>query len=150
LIDNDYNSGTIIYTYLLLGILLIIGAWLTRIFNFKKHFKFSYQHYGIHVTYIVLLAGYFHYYDSAIAVAFMLGILFLSAFMYKEALKDKSFYFLLLVVLYSYIAASSLVVRLFIQAEDIVAVYLLLFYFIGSGIGLTLLLINLNKKLKPA
>jgi len=70
--------------------------------------------------------------------------------MYKEAIKDKSFYFLLLVVLYSYIAASSLVIRLFIQVEDIVAVYLLLFYFIGSGIGLVFLLINLNKKLKPA
>jgi len=150
LIDNDYNSVTIIYTYLLLGVLLITGAWLTRTCNFKKHFNFSYQHYGIHVTYIVLLAGYFHYYDSAIAIAFMLGILFLSAFLYKEAIKDKSFYFLLLVILYSYIAVSSLVIRLFIQAEDTVAVYLLLFYFIGSGIGLVFLLININKKLKTA
>ena len=150
LIDNDYNSETLIYTYLFLGILLILAAWLTNNFNFKKHFKFSYQHYGIHVTYIALLAGYFHYYDSSIAVAFILGILILSVLLYKEAVKDRSFYFLLLVVLYSYIAISSLVVRLLILANDLGAVYLLMLYFIASGIGLIFLLINLNKKLKTA
>ncbi|MDN5288450.1 MAG: hypothetical protein JWR38_4724 [Mucilaginibacter sp.] len=151
LADNNFNTGTIIYTYLLLGILLLAGALLTQHFKFKKHFKFSYQHYGIHVTYIALLAGYFHYYDLDIAPPFMLGILLLSVLMYRDAYKSKSFYFLLLVILYAYIAVSCLAVRLFLSMGDTAgAVYSMLMYVIGSGIGLIFLLINLNKKLKTA
>jgi hypothetical protein len=150
LLNSDFDSQTIIYTYLVLGAMLIAGAYASQYFNYKKHFKFSYQHYGIHVAYIALLAGYFHYYDSIIAAGWMLGILLLSFLMYTDAFKNKSFYFLLLVVLYSYIAVSSLVIRAFIGVGDIGAVYLVLLYFIGSGVGLILLLINLNKKLKAA
>ncbi len=150
LLNSDFNSETIIYTYLVLGILLIAGAYASQYFNYKKHFKFSYQHYGIHVAYIALLAGYFYYYNSVIAAAFMLGILLLSFLMYNDAFKNKSFYFLLLVVLYSYIALSSLVIRAFMGVGDVGAVYLVLLYFIGSGIGLIFLLISLNKKLKAA
>lgn len=150
LLNSDFDSQTIIYTYLVLGVILIAGAYASQYFNFKKHFKFSYQHYGIHVAYIALLAGYIHYYDSIIAAGWMLGILLLSFLMYNDAFKNKSFYFLLLVVLYSYIAISSLVIRVFMGVGDIGAVYLVLLYFIGSGVGLILLLINLNKKLKTA
>ena len=116
----------------------------------ETNFKFSYQHYGIHVTYIALLAGYFHYYSSVFCIVWMFGILLLSILMYKDAIKNKSFYFMLLVVLYGYIAVSSLAVRLFIQIEDEATLYLALLYFIGSGIGMIFLLINLNKKLKAA
>ena len=150
LLNSDFDSETIIYTYLLLGVLLITAAYATQYFNFKKHFKFSYQHYGVHITFIILLAGYFHYYNSPVCAAWML-VLFLFAFLiYKDAFKHKSFYFLLLVILYSYIAISSLVVRLLIQNADMGAMSLLLLYFIGSGLGLIFLLINLNKKLKTA
>jgi hypothetical protein len=148
LLNSDFNSETIIYTYLLLGIILILGAYLTQRLNFKKHFKFSYQHYGIHVAYIALLAGYFYYYRSAMAVVWVLGIALLSFLMYSDAYKHKSFYFLLLVVLYSYIAVSSLIIRSFMAIDDLGGIYLTLIYFIGSGVGLILLLINLNKKLK--
>jgi hypothetical protein len=150
LLNSDFNSETIIYTYLLLGILLIGGGYATQRFNYKKHFKFSYLHYGIHVAYIALLAGYFHYYDSAVAVAWMLGIVLLSFLMYNDAFKNKSFYFLLLVILYSYIALSSLVMRFLLSVNDGAMIELIAFYFIGSGIGFILLLINLNKKLKAA
>jgi len=150
LLNSDFDSETIIYTYLLLGILLIAAAYATQHFKFKKHFKFSYQHYGVHVTFIALLAGYFHYYDSMLCAVWML-ILFLFAFLiYQDAFKNKSFYFLLLVILYSYIAVSGLVVRALIRGLESGGISLLLMYFIGSGIGLIFLLINLNKKLKTA
>lgn len=150
LLNSDFDSQTIIYTYLFLGVILIAGAYASQYFNFKKHFKFSYQHYGIHVAYIALLAGYFHYYNSIIAAGWMLGILLLSFLMYTDAFKNKSFYFLLLVVLYSYVAVSSLVIRAFIGVGHEGAMYLVSLYFIGSGVGLILLLISLNKKLKTA
>ncbi|ASU32584.1 DUF2157 domain-containing protein [Mucilaginibacter xinganensis] len=150
LLNSDFDSETIIYTYLVLGIVLIAAAYASRQFKFKKHFKFSYQHYGIHVAYIALLAGYFHYYSSILAAAWILGIVLLSFPTYTDAFKNKSFYFMLLVVLYSYIALSSLVVRLFLSVGDVGGVYLALLYFIGSGVGLIFVLINLNKKLKAA
>ena len=150
LLNHDFDSEKIIYTYLLLGVLLIAAAYSTEHFNFKKHFKFSYQHYGVHVAYISLLAGYFHFYQFPAALVWMVGIGLLSFIIFMDAFKNKSFYFLLLVVLYSYVAVSSLMVRAFIAINDISALYLMLMYFIGSGIALIFLLINLNKKLKAA
>ncbi|MDB5136461.1 MAG: hypothetical protein JWP37_3064 [Mucilaginibacter sp.] len=151
LLHSDFNSETIIYTYLLLGILLLLSAYATQHFSFKKHFKFSYQHYGVHVTFIALLAGYFYHYNSFIATLWMSGIFLLAFLVYRDASKNKSFYFLLLVILYSYIAVSSLVVRILIQANADTGVIALLFmYFIASATGLIFLLINLNKKLKAA
>jgi len=111
LLNSDFSSRTIVLTYLVLGLILLSAAWATQRYAFKKHFKFSYQHYGLHVAYIALLAGYFLFYNSFIAFGFTLGIALLSILMYNGAFSGKSFYFLLLVVLYSYIAISSLVVR---------------------------------------
>jgi hypothetical protein len=150
LLHSDFNSQTIIYIYLLLGILLLLGAMLTQRFNFKRHFKFSYSHYGVHVAFITLLAGYFHYYNLALAAVWMLGLAVLAILVYRDALKNKSFYFLLLVVLYSYIAISSLMVRLCMLAENGVLINLLFYYFIGSAVGFIFLLIHLNKKIKLA
>jgi hypothetical protein len=150
LLFKDFDSQTIIYTYLLLGILLLAGAYATQHFNFKKHFKFSYRHYGTHVTFITLLAGYFFYYDSAIGFIWMLGVGALAWFTYNDAFKNRSFYFSLLAILYSYIAVSSLVVRVLILMKDTGALYLMMLYFIGSAIGLIFVLINLNKKIKAA
>jgi hypothetical protein len=145
--NYDFDSKTIIFTYLLLGVLLLSGAYATQYFKFKKHFKFSYQHYGVHAAYIAMLAGYFHYYESPVAAVWMLGIALLSFFLYSDAFKNKSFYFLLLMMLYSYIALSSLVIRMLSAAENVGALSFLFFYFIASGIGLIFLLIYLNKKL---
>jgi len=150
LLNNDFDSTVIIYTYLLLGIMLLLAAFATQYFNFKKHFKFSYAHYGIHVTYISLLAGYFHYYDNGACVAFMIAVFLLSLALYSQAFKDKAFYFLVLIILYSYVAISSLAVRLLFLGNEIASLYFMLLFFIGTGVGLILLLINLNKKLKAA
>jgi hypothetical protein len=147
---GTFNSGLTINTYLLLGILLIAGAYATQHYNFKKHFKFSYLHYGVHVGFISLLAGYFFYYDSVIAFLYLAGLAALAFFIYRDAYKTKSFYFLLLVILYSYIAITSLVMRMLIATAEVGAIYFGPMYFIGSATGLIILLINLNKKLKAA
>jgi hypothetical protein len=147
LLNSDFDSETIIYTYLLLGIILLAGAYITQYTNFKKHFKFSYQHYGVHLTFIALLAGYFHYYESTTSALWMIILFAVSFFVYRDALKSKSFYFLLLVILYSYLAISSLAIRLFILTDG-GAFSLISLYFIGSAAGLIILFINLNKKIK--
>ena len=149
LAEGTFNNQSIIYTYLFFGLLLLAFAWLSQKFIFKKHFKFSYQHYGVHVSLIALLAGYFfnYYYYYLL---WMVGFFVLVAVIYKDAYREKSFYFILLTVLYSYFAISSLFVRATIMLNDVGAIYLLFLYFIGSAIGLIFLLIHLNKKLKAS
>jgi hypothetical protein len=100
------------------------------------------------VLFITLLAGYFHYYDSWVCALWMMALFGFAFLTYQDAFRNKSFYFLLLVILYSYIAVSSLMLRLFMQIPNGGGISLALMYFIGSGIGIIFLLINLNKKLK--
>jgi hypothetical protein len=146
---GTFNNQSIIYAYLGFGLILLALAWLSQRFILKKHFKFSYQHYGIHVSLIALLAGYvFNYYYYYLI--WLVGLFILSAIIYKDAYKEKSFYFILLTVLYSYIAFSCLFVRAMVSFNDVGAFYLLFLYFIGSAVGLILLLIHLNKKLKAS
>src|ERR1700749_4717297 len=95
LLHSDFNSHTIVFTYLLLGLILLASAYITERSGFKKHFKFSYQHYGVHVAFIALLAGYFLFYDSLAAFLWIIGIALLAFFIYRDANKDRSFYFLL-------------------------------------------------------
>jgi hypothetical protein len=146
----DFDNETIIYTYLILGVLLLVLGYASQKLDFKGHFKFSYHNYGVHVTFIILLAGYFHFYDSAAATLWMLGVFALAGFMYYDSYRNKSFYFLLLVILYSYFAISSLVARGLMHANGADGIYLMLLYFITSGAGLLILLMNLNKKIKSA
>jgi len=150
LLQNDFDKGTLTNTYIVLAIVLLAAAFLTDRYRLKKHFKFSYQHYGVHAGYISLLAGYFHYYDGYLAAVYMLALFLLSALLYFDAMKNKSFYFLLLMTLYTYFAISCLVMRMLFLAATEGALYLAFFYFIGSALALIFLLIHFNKKLKTA
>jgi hypothetical protein len=150
LLSHTFNSAAIIYTYIGFGLLLLTFAWITDKYNFKKHFKFSYQHYGIHVGFISLIAGYSFYYSNNYSVLFLFALLGIAFIIYKDAFKDKSFYFLLLVVMYSYTAVTCLLIRCISSAYYGLIVYLFFMYFIFSAMGLVFLLINLNKKLKAA
>jgi hypothetical protein len=70
---DTFNSQTIIFTYLGFGVILLIAGWLTGRFAFKNHFKFSYQHYGIHACFIALLAGYFFNYENPLSLLWLAG-----------------------------------------------------------------------------
>lgn len=150
LAQNDFDKTTIINTYLLLGTLLVVLAIFSVRKNFKKHFKFSYQHYAVHAIYIALLAGYFHFYYQFWTAFYMLALYGFSVFLYYDAIKSKSFYFLLLMTLYSYVAISAVILRLLVLIADVGAIYLGLLYFIGSAIGLIFLLIHFNRRIKTA
>ena len=65
-----------------------------------------------------------------------------------NAVKENAFYFLVITVLYSYIAISYVVIDLLMKIDDIGAIYIGALYFIASGIGLIRFLMHYNKKLK--
>ncbi|GGH03922.1 DUF2157 domain-containing protein [Mucilaginibacter phyllosphaerae] len=145
---GTFNSRDIILTYVLFGAMLLAAAYLTKRFDIKKHFKFSYHHYGVHVTFIALLAGYFEFYNEALSVLWIVILLALAAYILWDAYQEKSFYFILLAILYSYFALACLLTRMLFATMREDSIYFLFMCFIGSAIGLIFLLININKNLK--
>lgn len=146
--SNDFNDSIIILTGILLGVLLIALAIFSNKKNIKKHFGFTYSNFGMHVLFVSVLAALFHFEN-----VYLLWFLLLAAaayFFYTMAMQQNSFYILLIATLYSYIGISYVVIRLLsaMSSFDMGAIYIGLLYFIASGIGLVLFLIQTNKKLK--
>ena len=145
--SGDFNNLTIIYTYLNLGLLLLAIALASRRYLFKKHFSFTYHHFSIHLTFMALISGYFHH-TFYPALTWFIALMIAAGFIYQRAFKDKSFYFVLLTVLYAYVGVSGLVSRTLNLLNNNAAIYLIILYFIVSGLGLILTLISLNKRMK--
>ena len=147
---GTYDDPSLITVYLLLAIILLSVAFLSERYNFKKHFKFNYLHFGVHIGFISLLSGYFFHYDQPSCLLWLLGVFVLAFLLYMDAVKNKSFYFLLLTVLYSYFTISSLVIRGLDSMRDNDNIIFGFLYFTLSSIGLVIFLIRLNKKIKGA
>ena len=145
---NDFNSSTIIITGLLLGIALIAVGKLTTMRIFKPHFSFTYTNFGMNIIFISCLAGLFHF--NNIFILWFFALIGIAVYFYFEAMKSKSFYFLLMLTLYTYVGLSYVIMySLFeVMQADIGGIYLGLFYFIFSAIGLIMFLIKMNKKLR--
>ena len=148
--DNDFNNVTIIYTALLLGLLLLLAGYASAKKNIKVHFAFTYSNFGAQLLFISCLAGLFHF-DNIYLLWFLL-LLALGYFFYIKAVREKSFYYLLVMSLYEYIGAGYVLVRLLFKTfqTDSGGVYITLLYFIFSAIGIILFLISMNKKIKTS
>ena len=145
--ENNFNNDQIIYTGLVLGLGLVAISFLSINRNIKEHFAFTYKNFGAHLLFISCLAAMF-YFENIYLVWFVV-LAGISFFFFKNALKENSFYFLVITMLYAYIGLSYAVIELlFLVGDGIGAVYLGLIYFIASGIGLIRLFIHYNKMLK--
>lgn len=144
-LDDSFSGSAITYTYLGFGLILLAAGYLSARYNFKKHFKFNYHHFGLNAAFLALLAGFFGISGGYSSLIWAAGIFALAALLFFDALKDKSFYFLLLIITYSYIAFSTLVLSIIFTdaAEGIIFIY-----FILSAAGLIVLLKKLNAKIK--
>ncbi|WP_346320714.1 DUF2157 domain-containing protein [Chitinophaga sp. YIM B06452] len=147
LASNHFNTDSrLIYTGILLGAILITAGYLSERFDLKKHFAFTYDNFGVHIIFIATLAGMFLLDSYLLFFALLCGI---AAYCYWQSRQRKSFYFMMITVLYLYIGISYLVMRaLFYSDLDLGGIYLGLFYFIGSAVAVVRLLIVENKKLK--
>lgn len=152
LMIGDFNTPQLINTYLVLGIILLAAAFLSARLNIKKHFKFSYQNYGTHIAFVALLSGFFHNFETSLSILYAMLVFSLAGYMYRDSYKERSFYLVMISILYSYIALCGLVVKMMADAklDDMGAIYFLLMAFIGSAVGLIVLLVNINRKLKAA
>lgn len=147
--QNDFHSDTLIYTALCLGGLLFVAGELSRWKNIKHHFRFTYINFGAHILFIACLAGMFHFSDWYFL--WFLLLLGIAAFFYRHSLQEHSFYFLLVLTLYTYIGivyvgTDLLLIKLYFL--EMIPVYLALLFYIVSAIGMIRFLIHHNKKFK--
>jgi hypothetical protein len=144
--ENNFNSGTLILTGVLLGILLILAAIVSIHKNIKTHFAFTYMNFGMNILFISCLAGLFHF--DSIYLLWFLMLTGIALYFYNESIHQRSFYLLLMLTLYGYIGLSYTIIHLLFWNMESVGFYFVCLYFIASGIGLVFFLVRMNKKLK--
>jgi hypothetical protein len=146
--DNDFNDTSLIFTGTALGVLLLTIANKTVAEKFKEHFAFTYLNFGMHILFISLLAGMFHFERLYLICFIVISAVFV--WFCKKAVKERSFYTILIISLYTYIAVSYVMIRaLSLYSFDGMAVlYLGCLYFIISGIATVMFLLKMNKRIK--
>ena len=145
--ENDFENAGLIYSGIVLGTLLVAVSFASVYKNIKAHFYFTYKNFGCHILLISLLAAMLYFENY-----YLFWFLFLSVacfLFFKNALKENSFYFLVIAILYAYIGLSYVVIQLlFSEHSGDISIYSAIIYFILSGIGLIWLFIHYNKILK--
>ncbi len=146
--ENAFHDERLVYTGLVLGLLLLLAGLASERRNFKKHFEFTYTNFGAHIVFISSLAGLFT--QDAIYLLWFLWVMSAAFIFYRQAMKRRSFYFLLIVIFYAYIALSYVAVRLLdeIGSYTMGSFYVGMLYFILSAIGVVRVLMILNRKMK--
>jgi len=145
--SNDFGNEQLIITGIILGAGLIAIAFVSIARGIKIHYAFTFQNFGIHILFISLLAAMFHF-DAAYLLWFLIVAL-VAWFTFKYAFEKRSFYFLIVMILYGYLALTYVFIKLlFSDYLWVLSFYMALAYFIGSGIGLIKFLMNHNKIFK--
>lgn len=146
--NNDFGSSSIIYSGIGLGIILIGAAWYSFRQKIKAHFDFTYKNFGSHLLFVSTLAAVFTF--SNMYLLWFLLLFAVCWYQFVAAVKEKSFYFLVITAIYFYIGLSYVVVRSLLKMDSPGdgVIYLSLFYFIGTAIGLVMFLMRYNKIMK--
>jgi hypothetical protein len=147
--ENDFDNERLIYTGLVLGTILLLVGLASEKRGIKKHFEFTYNNFGTHILFISGLAGLFMH--QRFYILWFLLLLGIAYYVYRRAMKESSFYFLLLAALYPYIALSYVVIMILsgMGVSDMGIVDLGFLYFIASAFALARVLILINRKMKP-
>lgn len=146
--ESNFSDDRLIYTGILLGLILLATGYLSTQRRLKAHFELTYTNFGLHLFFIAALAGLFTH--DAIYLLWFVGLLAIGLYFLRQAMARQSFYFVVVLVLYLYIALCYVVVELLsnMHASEMSALYLGLIYFILSAAGVARLLILLNRKLR--
>ena len=145
--NNDFNNSTLIYTATVLGLFLLFAGYISLKKNIKAHFEFTYKNFGIHILFIAAIAGIIHF--SQYELLWLIFLAGISFWQFLIAIKEKSFYFLIMVYLYFYFGVSYVVVKwLFLSYQGEFSLYTLFLYFIITAGLSVVLLMRYHKILK--
>jgi hypothetical protein len=147
--DGNFADHRLIFTGLLLGGVLLAAGYLASRRRLKAHFEATYANFGLHLFFIAALSGLFTY--NRVYVLWFLGLAGAAYYCYTQAMARRSFYFVLVIVLYTYIALCYTILRLMWSISQNIELPMTgfgLIYLILSAVGIGRLLIHLNHKLK--
>lgn len=146
--SNNFLAEPIVQTGIVLCIILLAAGYLSRIKDFKSHFEFTYNNFGIHLGAVAILTAVF---DFNYGMFWLLLIVPLLYFTYKYSLNNNSFYFLLCAYAYAYISVTYVLIELFIKIDSdfFIWSYLASAYFIVTGIYSIKFLRESHKKMNP-
>lgn len=146
--EGNFSDSHLIWTGITLGAVLLGMGHLSLVRRLKAHFDGTYTNFGLHLFFIAGLAGLFSY--ERVYLLWFLALMGVAWFLYGRAMARGSFYFVVVIVLYAYIALCDVVVRLLwkMVGADFGVFALVFLYFIFSAVGVALLLVRLNRKLK--
>jgi hypothetical protein len=140
---NDFNSGIIVFTGLLLGLFLTAVPFISERLHFKRHFSLTYLNFGVHLSMISCLAGMMALDQEMIY--FPLLCLNVGFFLWYARTRS-SFYFLTVAVVYGYIGITYLLIA---HTESLNLDFVFyLFYFVLSCSGVIFFLINYKRFIK--
>lgn len=143
---NDFSGDHIIYTALLIGIVLMLVVYISNERNIKEHFIFTYLNFAANIMFIAALSGIF---ITEFSLIYLLILGVLVYYFIRYARNNKSFYFLLVSVIYGYIGFTWELFRLLDLAGLYLAFSMLgLVYFIVSCLLIIKFLKGYKKFLK--
>jgi hypothetical protein len=140
----DYASERLIYTGEFLGITLGSIGWFLTQKEIKSHFFFTYLNFATHLLFVATLSGLFLANEYSFVFWFLWLALLVGASFF-HAKKEKSFYFLLIAILYGYIGLTYGVFKLMESLHDDSMIYLGMWYFMASCGGIIYFLVNHRK-----
>ncbi len=141
------NNKTTLITAVTLGVFLILAAWASKLYRFKFHFEKVYHFIGSHFYLLCCFIALSEYYPAywVWAIGYSLGI----AYHYWKANSEKSFYEIVVTLLYGYALISYLIVDLLRRANDtLVLMQFSSLYFLVSGILLIIVHIHFFNKFR--
>ena len=132
------HEATLIHTGIVMGIVFILVGLILNYQRIKPHFTFSYLNFGFNLVCIAALYGAF----SITQTPYCLLCLAMSALGILYARREQSYFFLLLGVIYGYIAFTTLISKLHFSFEG------WMLYGVLSCFGIVMFFLNYKKIFK--
>ncbi len=146
LLDSfDYAPLRIIYTGEFLGIFLGLVGWGLAHKSIKSHFFFTYLNFSTHLLFVATLSGLFMAEDEVSGAPWFIWLVVLVGASFFHARKEKSFYFLLIAILYGYIGLTYSFFRILDDLHNDDLFWLGSWYSMASSAAILYFLINHKK-----
>ncbi len=140
---NDFSDSGLVWAGVLLGAILAAMAFGSEKKNLKAHFAFTYLNFGVHILFIASLAGLM----ALEQIIFIPVVIAAIGFFVWYARTESSFYFLIVALIYGYIALTYLVFQLDVSWDG-GAIYFYNFYFLVSCGAIIYFLLKYKKILR--
>lgn len=141
--ENDFLDLSLLLSAVFLGLSLIGVGYLSERYDFKKHFGFSYFLFGGNLAFVAGLTALFNFDLKLVSVLLIIALSV--AYIYYSRFKQ-SYIFMLMGVIYGYIAITYQVFR-WLEYFDESYVWAS-YYFMASAVGVIFFLVKLKEIVK--